>query len=105
MSVGLSRVVLIALALIPSVVVAQGFDDPPEIAGTVVEADFGEPLDGVTVSVEGTDLSAVTDENGRFSFSGLAAELVVLVVDEPGFDPLRVELDELDRHQLIELLL
>ena len=39
------------------------------ISGTVVSADDGEPIIGATIRLVGTNLGAVTDANGKFSFT------------------------------------
>ena len=39
------------------------------ISGTVVSADDGEPIIGATIRLVGTSLGAVTDANGKFSFT------------------------------------
>ena len=41
------------------------------INGNVVDKKTGEPLIGATVQVEGCDIAAVTDANGKFSIAGL----------------------------------
>ena len=39
------------------------------ISGTVVSADDGEPIFGATIRLVGTNLGAVSDANGKFSFT------------------------------------
>ena len=39
------------------------------ISGTVVSADDGEPIIGATIRLVGTNLGAVSDANGKFSFT------------------------------------
>jgi hypothetical protein len=41
------------------------------ITGTVMDQSTGEALTGVEVRIEGTDLKAYTDFDGKFSFEGV----------------------------------
>ena len=55
-----------------------------KIQGTVKMAD-GTPLPGVSVSIEGTSVSAVTDKNGFYSFTGITRGMVTLIATLDGF--------------------
>jgi len=53
-----------------------GPEQPPPpaarvVQGVVKETDTGEPLPGVTVAVTGTDIVAITDENGAYTLENL----------------------------------
>jgi TonB-linked SusC/RagA family outer membrane protein len=55
----------------------------------VVKDSAGNPLDGATVAVKGTGRSVLTDKDGRFSFSSIPED-AVLVVSHVGFKTLEV---------------
>lgn len=62
---------------------------PPEdrpatraIAGRVTEQSTGEPIPGATVLVRGTDLAAITDEDGNYVIDGVPADDVELEVSD-----------------------
>jgi TonB-dependent receptor len=50
---------------------AQTAEAPGAIAGVVVDAQQGEPLPGVNVSIEGTTTGTATDLKGRYRLTGL----------------------------------
>jgi len=49
------------------------------ITGTVIEAETGEPLPGATVTVVGTAIGAITDENGQFTLNYDADNFTIAV--------------------------
>jgi TonB-dependent starch-binding outer membrane protein SusC len=49
-----------------------------KIAGTVTDADTGEPLPGVSIIVEGTTLGTISDEKGKYSLEVPSADAVLL---------------------------
>lgn len=55
------------------------------LVGTVLDAETGRALDGATVVVRGTPLSAVTDARGRFWILGLEAGVYTLDATAIGF--------------------
>jgi hypothetical protein len=57
------------------------------ITGIVRDAASGKPLPGVQVSVEGTGLSAMANDDGRFALSGLPLGTQVLVARKVGYLP------------------
>jgi len=61
--------VALALAFAPAAALAQG----GTIRGVVTEQGSGQPLQGVTVSVVGTNQSVVTNQEGRYSINNVAA--------------------------------
>ena len=46
---------------------------PASIAGVVVDATTLQPLSGALVNIQGTNRSALTDPQGRFSITGIEA--------------------------------
>lgn len=64
---------------------------PPavSITGRITEAALGVPLVGATVSVEGTALSTLTDEEGRFRLANVPPGPQVIRVIRIGYAPLR----------------
>ena len=65
---------------------AAGAQQPGVIAGTVLGAG-GQPLPGAQVRVQGTELGAVTDANGRFRITGLSAGQATIEVRRIGYRP------------------
>ena len=57
------------------------------IQGTVKTASGGEPLDGVTVQVDGQSRTVITDANGAFRISGVPAGQRTLTVKRLGHHP------------------
>lgn len=66
---------------------------PVNLTGRVVVAGERATVAGAVVSVEGTDEEAVSDDDGNFSFKGVAEGNRVVVVDSPGYFEGRVTVD------------
>lgn len=60
------------------------------IAGSVVAAEDGRPVSGALVTIEGSNLVAVTDIVGRFEIGNLPTGPTALIVLAPGFVDLLV---------------
>lgn len=73
------RAAILASACIPGAAFAG------DLSGTITGAALDRPVRGATVAVEGTDISAVTDENGRYVIYGLDAGDYTLTVSQPGY--------------------
>jgi hypothetical protein len=56
-----------------------------KIRGTILNGINDEPLVGVTVTVEGTELSAVTNNKGRFTIKGLTPGTFNIKLIKVGF--------------------
>ncbi len=54
------------------------------VGGRVLADRTGEPLHGVTITVKGTDISAVTDLQGRYRLTGVPAGRQTIVADGLG---------------------
>ena len=60
------------------------------ISGQVRNAATGSFLEGTTVALEGTNRVAVSDREGRYEITGVAAGAATLVVSYSGLDPQRI---------------
>ena len=55
------------------------------VAGSVAVRQSGQPVPGASVSLEGTSLTAVSNQTGRFRIESVPPGSVMLVVRAPGF--------------------
>ncbi|NOX65081.1 MAG: TonB-dependent receptor [Chlorobi bacterium] len=62
-----------------------------KITGVIVDDEFGEPLIGVNVMIEGTMLGAATDINGNFVISQLDAGEYNIIVSMVGYTKQKIE--------------
>ncbi|MGQ1945636.1 carboxypeptidase-like regulatory domain-containing protein [Geofilum sp. OHC36d9] len=77
-----TKMILAAMLMITSMVFA-GEKKPIEaspaaaatntIAGTVLDNKTGEPLTGVEIQIEGTDVKTYTDFDGKFAMEGISS--------------------------------
>jgi len=58
---------------------------PGAVAGSVAVRQSGQPVPGAVVSLEGTSLTAVSNQTGRFRIDSVPPGSVMLVVRAPGF--------------------
>lgn len=65
---------------------------PQAISGQVRHAATLKPMPEVAVTIEGTSLVAVTDGDGRFTIPNVPPGTYHLVINHPGFVPLRPEI-------------
>jgi outer membrane receptor protein involved in Fe transport len=65
--------------------------DSGRVNGRVTDSRDGSPLAGATVSVEGSRLTTLTDEEGRYSLGGLPAGVHTVRARYIGFAPARRE--------------
>ncbi len=96
------------VALVATSVIANSAIDPVgagSISGTVVDAQSGEPLVGVSVAVNGTKLGAMTDPDGRFMVRSVPAGQYALTVSSIGYARLSITELTLTDRQLIQLSL
>lgn len=80
----LATIVALACASIPSF--AQG-----SITGEIRAADTRAPLPGALVSIEGSAISAQTDDDGRFTLAPVSEDAYTIVVRRIGYLPGRFE--------------
>jgi TonB-dependent starch-binding outer membrane protein SusC len=73
---------LAALLLPPGLAAAQGTGG---VSGTVVDAQTTRPLEGVAVTVAGTDRRAVTGADGRFTIPAVPAGARTVRASRPGY--------------------
>ncbi len=74
---------IISLASAPA---ARAQGATGSVAGTVVDTATGKFLEGADVSIDGTDLRAVTEREGRFVLRDVPAGARTLVVSYPGLE-------------------
>lgn len=65
--------------------VVRIFAQQQVVAGLVVNAETGQPIQGVDVSVQGTEHRTTTDAQGRFRLDGLEGTIVTLQVQLIGY--------------------
>ncbi len=96
---GLAVALAVALTMVawpPEEAEAQRGGRPPDgvVTGLVVDADTQRPLEGAEVGLAGTELRAVTDDEGRFRLAGVAGGSYTLWARRLGYlersDSLRV---------------
>lgn len=77
---------LITLAMTP-VVQDHATEEEITVEGTVVDAETGDSLSGVTVNIAEIEASAETDENGAFVIEGLTSgESYTLTIEHDGYE-------------------
>lgn len=77
--------VLLSSGLFAGNLRAQGVQDG-SIIGQVIEATSRQPVVGVSLTVSGTPLGAVTDQSGRYRISGVPAGTHTLLVRRIGYE-------------------
>jgi len=77
------RLALVLAALAGSLAVAAPLcaQETSSLTGTVLDQSSGGPVADVTVRISGTELSAVTNEDGRFVINGIPTGVMELVFD------------------------
>ena len=62
-----------------------------QLKGVVIDKNSKETLIGAVISIEGTDVKAVTDVNGNFSFKGLKDGTYTLYIKYVGYKTLKID--------------
>ena len=62
-----------------------------QLKGVVIDKNTKETLIGAVISIEGTDVKAVTDVNGNFSFEGLKDGTYTLYIKYVGYKTLKID--------------
>ena len=62
-----------------------------QLNGVVIDKNSKETLIGAVISIEGTDVKAVTDVNGNFSFDGLKDGTYTLYIKYVGYKTLKID--------------
>jgi outer membrane receptor protein involved in Fe transport len=70
--------------------IAQSTSGEP-LRGQLVDQELGEPIAGALVRLDGTDLTATTDEQGRFVFASAPQGPLTVIAEGPVIEPIRVE--------------
>lgn len=73
----MKKVLLMFLVLF-SVAFSNVYAQGRKITGTVIGADDGQPLPGVSVSVKGTNRGTITDGNGKFTLNASTGETLTV---------------------------
>ena len=85
-----TAVVSVALLIPAAPVRAQAQNSATgAVAGSVAVRQSGQPVPGALVSLEGTSLTAVSNQTGRFRIENVPSGSVMLVVQAPGFVDMR----------------
>ena len=61
--------------------------------GQLLEMGTRRPLSGFQISLDGLAMTTTTDAEGRFSFAGVPAGTIAVVVVRPGYESVRKEVD------------
>lgn len=84
-SVSLLAGVLAAAVLAPTAPASLDAQTRGSVVGSVVDEADDAPLEGATISVLSTDLSAVTDEQGEFILPHVPLGQATVKVEQPGY--------------------
>ena len=84
------KFVSFALALFCLVATSAFAATVGEITGTVTDAENGEPIVGVTVSVQGTSLGAITDVSGKYTILNVPVGTYTIVFSAVGYAKVEV---------------
>jgi len=92
------RVLLLALLGLATAVPLTGQATDGALTGMVFDSISGEPLQGATVILSGSDRTGTTDEEGRFRIDDLPADTYLVgflhpMLDELGLDAAAVEVE------------
>ena len=80
----------LGMLLVASASMAQSTSGEP-LRGQLVDQELGEPIAGALVRLDGTDLTATTDEQGRFVFASAPQGPLTVIAEDPVIEPIRVE--------------
>jgi iron complex outermembrane receptor protein len=94
--------ILLALAAAAPAALAQN----GTITGTVTDGVSGQPVAGVTVSIENTATATSTDRVGHYRLANVAPGRLVLEIKRVGYNPIRRPLDlAIDQIMALDLVL
>lgn len=79
---------LLFISMISGMIMAQ----IPEVSGTIVFKKDGQPVVGALVSVLGTDISTITDVDGRFTLKEIPEKAQRIRVKYIGMQPKDVKI-------------
>ena len=74
-----------SLALVVTLLFAGSAIAQVQVSGTVTDADTGDSLPGANVVIEGTTMGAATDQDGRYTISGVPSGTHTLTVSFIGY--------------------
>jgi len=87
---------LSSVLLLPLMLAASAQEAPMsegEIWGRVIDPETGNPLTGITVSVDDHDVGAISGVEGEFSLGQLPLRPITVVFAHPCFHPVSVEVE------------
>ena len=74
------------------------------VSGTVTDKNSDNPLIGAVIMIQGTDIGAYSDENGKFSIESPKLPPFTLVATYLGYDDITLEVKELKNNLVLSLL-
>jgi iron complex outermembrane receptor protein len=78
--------VLLTAAIIAVLSAIAFSQDAGKISGTITVGDTANPLSGAVVQIAQTDRTAVSDDNGKYEFAGLAPGRYTVIAHLAGFE-------------------
>lgn len=81
---------LLFLCLLLNACLLRAFAQDRQVSGVITSADTRQPVEGATVAVKGTKITALTNQQGRFTIS-VNNDKAVLVITHTGFVPVELE--------------
>jgi TonB-linked SusC/RagA family outer membrane protein len=81
---------LLFLCLLLNACLLRAFAQDRQVSGVITSADTRQPVEGATVAVKGTKITALSNQQGRFTIS-INNDKAVLVITHTGFVPVELE--------------
>lgn len=81
---------LLFLCLLLNACLLRVFAQDRQVSGVITSADTRQPVEGATVAVKGTKITALSNQQGRFTIS-INNDKAVLVITHTGFVPVELE--------------
>lgn len=63
----------------------QEQSESPELEGKVIDTQTSQPVQGIVLTIKGTDKTAETDAEGKFSFTDLEPGTYTLISNSEGY--------------------
>lgn len=81
---------LLFLCLLLNACLLRAFAQDRQVSGVITSADTRQPVEGATVAVKGTKITALSNQQGRFTIS-INNDKAMLVITHTGFVPVELE--------------